>query len=369
MTRRPFRECLVLGTCLVGFASSCSKEREIPSTSSGGAPATSGGAGSGGGEDGASGGNHTAGNGGEPSNHQPTPKYYPVPGFEDCVHAEVKADCEDGWCRLPPSCFVMGSPEDEWHRGLETENQVAVTLTHSIEVQQMELTRAEWTAITGRESSGPETCGEPNCPTAMVSWWDAVSVADVLSEKSGLELCYDPVVCTGTLGVDLECTGVRDPEKSIYECKGYRLPTRAEAEYAARAGTWSTWYSGDITVQEDNDCHRDAALEKIAWYCANSENRVQVGSRKIANGSGLQALIGNVSEWTGSPDLRSLNDNVTSSSQRIYVGGNFQSKAFVARTSNLLSGSWTSKAHSIGFRLYRTLFKGSERSKAIVSEP
>src|SRR5690242_7891792 len=199
MTRRLFLEGLVLAICLVVFSTSCSKDHEIPSTSSGGAPATSGGAGSGGGEDGASGGNHTAGNGGEPSNHQPTPKYYPVPGFEDCVHAEVKADCEDGWCRLPPSCFVMGSPEDEWHRGLETENQVAVTLTHSIEVQQMELTRAEWTAITGRESSGPETCGEPNCPTAMVSWWDAVSVADVLSEKSGLELCYDPVVCTGTL--------------------------------------------------------------------------------------------------------------------------------------------------------------------------
>src|SRR5690606_25087685 len=77
----------------------------------------------------------------------PVPKLYPVPGFESCIHAEVTADCADGWCRLPPSCFVMGSSESEWMRGLDTENQVAVMLTHPIEFQQKELTRSQWKTI------------------------------------------------------------------------------------------------------------------------------------------------------------------------------------------------------------------------------
>src|SRR5690242_13971993 len=114
MTRRRFHEGLVLATCLVGISSSCSKDHEMPSEASGGAASTAGGGGSSGGDE-ATGGTQTAGNGGELSQPRPTPKYYPVPGFESCVHAEVKADCADGWCKLPPSCFVMGSPEDEWH--------------------------------------------------------------------------------------------------------------------------------------------------------------------------------------------------------------------------------------------------------------
>src|SRR5690606_16180325 len=115
---------------------------------SGGAPAGTGGSFEGGtaGDD-ATGG--VAGSGGTLSD--PVPRLYPVPGFESCIHAEVTADCADGWCKLPPSCFVMGSPEGEWHRGRDSENQTAVTLTHAIEVQQKELTRAQWKEITGLE--------------------------------------------------------------------------------------------------------------------------------------------------------------------------------------------------------------------------
>jgi len=346
----------------------------MPSEASGGAASTAGGGGSSGGDE-ATGGTQTAGNGGELSQPRPTPKYYPVPGFESCVHAEVKADCADGWCKLPPSCFVMGSPEDEWHRGLETENQVSVTLTHLIEVQQMELTRAEWKAIAGKEATGPETCAEPSCPVAMVSWWDAVEAADALSETRGLEPCYESVGCTGTLGVDLECTGVKDPDKSVYECEGYRLPTRAEVEYAARAGTWSTWYSGDITEQADNDCRRDAALDPIAWYCANSGKSSQVVGQLKANGFGVRDLIGNVEEWTAeaklgsSPGGRDPRGGIGTQERRLVFGGRFELPSYISRTAGLVSSIWSDRGDKVGFRLYRTLFEDSERSKAIVSEP
>src|SRR5690606_30899220 len=160
---------------------------------------------------------------------EPFPKVYPVPGFESCTHASVEVDCKSGWCKLPPSCFVMGSPENEWMRGRDDEVQTAVTLTHWIEVQQKELTRAQWKEMTGLDPRGPESCTDPECPVAMVSWWDAVHAANLLSQQNDFEPCYEPVGCTGSLGQDLSCTGVSDPEKSVYECEGYRLPTRAEA--------------------------------------------------------------------------------------------------------------------------------------------
>ncbi len=303
----------------------------------------------------------------------PTPKYYPVPGFDDCVHAEVEEDCQGGWCRLPSSCFVMGSPEDEWERGLNTEDQIAVTLTHAIEAQQVELTRAEWKTIAGTDAPGPETCTDAKCPVSMVSWWDAIVAADLLSQDRGLSPCYSPVECTGSLGIDLECSGVADPEKSVYECEGYRLPTRAEVEYAARAGTWSTWYSGDITAAT-TACHADPALDPIAWYCANAEGNVHLGSQRLPNGFGLFDLFGNVDEWTNetkvgaSPGGHDPRGSTDRGSRKLRFGANFGSPPHHVRTSNLLSGERETRHEGRGFRLYRTLFEDSERSAGIVSE-
>ena len=271
----------------------------------------------------------------------------------------------------------MGSPEDEWRFAEGFDNQAAVTLTHAIEAQQVELTRAEWKTITGTDAPGPETCTDAKCPVSMVSWWDAIVAADLLSQDRGLSPCYSPVECTGSLGIDLECSGVADPEKSVYECEGYRLPTRAEVEYAARAGTWSTWYSGDITVYQDVECRPDAALEKIGWYCFNSEDRVQMGGQLHPNGFGLFDMIGNVEERVGerkqgaSPggsDPRGQVGRGIADVRWLVFGGRYEFSSYLVRTANLLSSAPLSSGEGVGFRLYRTLFEDSERSKAIVSE-
>lgn len=375
MTRHRFPKLGLLFIAVSAVILSCSKSGNSNDQGSGGTSVVGG---SGGDMMGGSGSNAT-GSGGKTGDggvqaEGPTPKYYPVPGFEDCVHAEVKEDCEHGWCKLPPSCFVMGSPEDEWERGLATETQAAVTLTHSIEVQQLELTRGEWTTITGLTPLGPETCTDDHCPVAMVSWWDAVIAADLLSKARGLLPCYAPLECTGRLGVDLQCTGVLDPEKSVYECEGYRLPTRAEIEYAARAGTWSTWYSGDITRYDDLECHSDAAFEKIAWYCFNSQQQVHKGGELLPNGWGLSDIFGNVEEYSGeqktgsSPGGVNPRGSVGSGGRKLTFGGRYESWAYLARTANLLSGSPEGRGPGVGFRLYRTLFEDSVRSDAIVGK-
>lgn len=348
--------------CVLGFACTPSG----PVVGSGGTSNGSGGLPSSGGTSSSSGGTISAGgemttSGG--SLPKPIPEYHPPPGFEDCKHAEVKAECRDGWCKLPPSCFVMGSPETEWRRGRDTENQIAVTLTHSIEIQQKELTRAEWESITNTSAPGPDSCTEPSCPVAMVSWWDAIHVANLFSSQNGLGSCYEPVNCTGILGKDLVCTVVAEPEKSIYPCEGYRLPTRAEAEYAARAGTISTFYSGNITPYADHTvCNQDPALDLIAWYCFNSGGKPHVGGELHPNGFGLYDLIGNLSEWSNEEQTYSSSPGgsdprgfVGTSSDRLTFSPQYDSKSQILRTASLLSGMWISRAPTAGFRLVRTL--------------
>jgi formylglycine-generating enzyme len=346
--------------CALLMALACKPSEPVSNTggSDGEKPGTGGGLAQSGGAVNAGGAEATGGTFSEPA-----PKYHPPPGFEGCEHAEVKADCTDGWCKLPPSCFVMGSPEDEWHRGRDSENRSAVNLTHNLEVQQKELTRGEWETITKTSAPGPDNCPEVSCPVAMVSWWDAVHAANLLSAQKELEPCYEPVDCTGSLGKDLVCTGVADPDKSVYECEGYRLPTRAEAEYAARAGTVSTFYSGDITVYaDDTKCNIDPALELIAWYCWNSGNKPHPGGQLTPNGFGLYDMIGNLGEWSNETQLGESTpggDNprglVGRNENRLRFSPQYDGDSYLARTAALLSATWKGRGNQGGFRLVRTL--------------
>lgn len=199
------------------------------------------------------------------------------------------------WVSIPAGRFEMGSPADEpWRQ--EDEGPVhSVTLTRAFRMRATEVTQGEWSALMGENPSSLPGCG-PTCPVNNVTLVEAIAFANALSRRDGLEPCYD-----------------RDLRLLSLDCRGYRLPTEAEWEYAARAGAPGMAPGG--TVTSSTCAPLDPVLDRVAWYCGNSAVRyagcwdlselggascagVQPVGLKEPNGFGLFDMQGNVWEWT-----------------------------------------------------------------------
>jgi sulfatase modifying factor 1 len=240
-----------------------------------------------------------------------------------CEAPTVTSSCSAGMCFIPAGCYVMGVPRDELFAGAEDDVEVEVELTHGFMIGQTEVTRQQWLELglpdpppdwTETGSSDPSVpvpgyslCTEPECPIVWVSFEDALAYANLRSEREGLKPCYLLSDCVRSPGAHLRCHSVRVDAKSPYECQGYRLPTEAEWEYAARAGTHTAYYSGDMNPDPSvsTDCKLDENLDAIGWYCGNSGGPLgqtaghpHPVAQKRANAWGLFDVSGNAYEWT-----------------------------------------------------------------------
>ncbi len=224
-----------------------------------------------------------------------------IEGYGDfgCAPAPVVPTCAGGYCRLPAGCFVMGAPAGSPLRAAYGEDLHKVTFSHAAWIGQKEFTRSEFAAL-GFGATLPTTdrnfvtpC-EGECP-AGVSFFDALAIANALSAKETRPLCYDLSACHGTVGVDYTCEQITFATSTQSECAGYRLPTRAEFEFAMRAGQNAPFPGGDYTG-DPTAFYDEPNLRPWAWYAIDGNGIHPVG-QKLANGFGLYDIFGNAFEW------------------------------------------------------------------------
>ena len=275
------------------------------------------------------------------------------------------AQVPDGFVRVDPGTFEMGSPVGEPGRGAD-EGLHTVTLTYPFAIMTREVTVGEFESLSFGRANPFRACG-PDCPVVNVSYFDALEFANMRSQRDGFETCYR-----------FEGTGagrtVTMPEGLA--CRGYRLPTEAEWEYAARAGTTGATWAGETV--ELGRATVDPTLEDIAVYgatsaatyagavdCSNwAEGFDRCGPAPVAsldaNPWGLYDMLGNVSEWVhdawGPYSDGSVEDPIRDANGRMRTvrGGSWLDGAEDARAAAREDAGLVGRMH-IGFRLVRTL--------------
>ncbi len=266
----------------------------------------------------------------------------------------------DGLIFIQGGTFKMGSPETELQRGND-EIQHSVTVD-DFYISQYEVTQKEYEEIMGENPSNFK--GE-NLPVENVTWYDAIYFCNKLSEKEGLEPVYTIV------GEDVNW----DRSKN-----GYRLPTEAEWEYAARAGTTTPFNTENSIGAEDSNFygHYPYGIEENYFSQENLETKpgeyrqrtVEVGSF-LPNKWGLYDIHGNVREWCfdyyGEYDLENTNNpsGPSTGTLRVNRGGGWNDYAKHMRSSYRGSQMLSQGMSNTGFRIVRNA--GENMNHQIIS--
>ena len=261
------------------------------------------------------------------------------------------------WILIPELVYVDG--------GKATLSQVEVTLS-SFYIGKYEVTQEEFESVmTGNQNgiepnpsyfsdSPAEGEVQKRRPVDCVSWYDAIVYCNLLSIKEGLTPCYTIKSSTDPADWGTSPTSDWDGVTCNFDADGYRLPTEAEWEYAARGGqagitdkSWDNRYSGSTTADD------------VAWYWDNSDSKTHEVGKKQANALGLYDMSGNVWEWcwdwwgdypSGTEDPAGPDAGGT----RVNRGGSWKYGTSVCTVSIRSSNSPSIYSSDFGLRLVRS---------------
>lgn len=195
-----------------------------------------------------------------------------------------------------------------------------------------EVTQKEWQELM---SDNPSKFSGDHLPVENVSWYEAVKFCNQKSRKEGLTPCYK------IEGKEVTCD---------FAANGYRLPTEAEWEYAARGGSKEqpALYSGSDRPAQ------------VAWYKDNTDGSTHPVGKKRPNELGLYDMSGNVYEWTWTRYHKYPNEPQTNpvgpdrGGHRMFRGGSWFSVADNLRVSFRNRDGHDFKSDYVGFRICRS---------------
>lgn len=231
--------------------------------------------------------------------------------YQNSVWEATKADVlsGDAYIRIDPGEFMMGCSANDKECDAYENPVHRVRITTAYEVAKYEVTQMQWEAVMG---SNPSHFTGALLPVEQVSWHDAQQFVSRLNARN------DGYV--------------------------YRLPTEAEWEYAARAGTSGTY---------------DSNPNSVAWYGDNSGNETHPVGQKQPNALGLFDMVGNVEEWCqdwiGNYPGASVTNPTgpTSGSYRVFRGGGWRGPASASRPWSRNGGYESYRDVFLGFRVVR----------------
>jgi formylglycine-generating enzyme required for sulfatase activity len=230
--------------------------------------------------------------------------------FKDC------ADCPE-MVVIPAGSFTMGSNENE------SEKPPHLVNIRSFALGKYEVTQGQWKAVMGSNPSNFQDCGD-SCPVEKVSRDDVQQYIQKLNQQTG---------------------------------KQFRLPSEAEWEYAARAGSTGKWTFGDD----------EKLLDEHAWFGTGFfgiGDKTRPVGQKLANVFGLHDMHGNVSEWvqdvwhdnyTGAPTDGSAWLQGGDSSRGVLRGGSWLQSPGASGSAGRGGGTPSFQFYLMGFRIARTV--------------
>lgn len=237
--------------------------------------------------------------------------------------------------------FLMGCDDMDSYQDERPAHKVTL---QSFKIGKYPITQFQWDYVMGNEIPSTFRCDihhgiGPNYPMYKVSWQESIEFCNCLSKLQNLEEVY---------------TIIKDNDGKIINVKadffknGYRLPSEAEWEFAARdCKTDGTKYSGSDDIDE------------VAWYQKNADARTHSVGEKLANKLGIYDMSGNVWEWcqdcwdgSANYDKTPCDGSAnTEGYEHILRGGGWTSNEKRCRVSRRSKPDSSDDFHNVGFRV------------------